>query len=83
MNMPEIYLFDGSSLKAMNRSDIMKFLAGGDDKVFLISGMDDEIYIIEDPVTIKKMEKITKTHPEVVALKMMLQEVNPKRYGRK
>lgn len=77
---PEIYIYNGS-LKQMNGQDIMKFVSGDDCPVFLIDGRHGEVYIIEDPDTIKQMEQIAAGQTERKAQMSMLKIMNPDRYG--
>jgi len=51
-----------------------------DDPVFILRGKDDEIYMIDDPMMIKKLESIFEQHNEIEALQIALPMLNPKKY---
>jgi len=78
---PTIYLYDGHKLTLLNGSSIMRFLATGDDNVFIVNGKDEEIYLIEDKTVILKLQTITSNYSETEAMAMILPMLNPGRYG--
>lgn len=78
----EIFLFNKNGLKALTGKTLQRFLSGDDEKVFLVNGQMDEIYIIDDPVLIPKFEVIGTVYPEDIATRIMLSIVNPGRYGK-
>jgi hypothetical protein len=57
-----------------------------DDRVFLLTGKDDEIYIIDDPSIIARLDaKVNelKGMDETEIQKHLLPIVNPKKYGKR
>ena len=56
-----------------------------DDPVFLLRGDDDEIYFIDDPEMIERLEAIVKSmkgKADKVIGSELLKVVNPERYGK-
>jgi hypothetical protein len=51
-----------------------------DDKVFIVKGKDEELYMVDDPAMIRKLELIFEEHNEAEALKIVLPMLNPKKY---
>lgn len=51
-----------------------------DDKVLIVKGKDGEIYMVDDPAMIQKLELIFEEHNETEALKIALPILNSKRY---
>ena len=51
-----------------------------DDNVLIVRGKDDEIYFIDDPLLIIKLEAIFKSFPAAGAMSIVLPMLNPKKH---
>lgn len=61
-------------------------LISEDDKVFIVKGADDELYMIDDPSIIARLDakvKELKGMDEIEIGKQLLSIVNPEKYGKR
>jgi hypothetical protein len=79
--MNPVFKYSDNRLQLLEGKELMKYLASDDSKVFLLTGNDDEVYIIDDPELIEKFEAIGGIYPEDIATRLMLKTVNPLKYG--
>ena len=50
------------------------------DRVYIVKGTDEEIYLIDDPEMIAMLDQIFNNHPEDEAMALVLPLLNPQKY---
>lgn len=81
--MTLLYKYDNSGLRPFDSALIQKFMTGSNDDIFIIQGLDNDVYIIDDPVLILEFKAIADVFPETEAVSLMRKKVNPGKYGKR